>query len=286
MHILVIVYCILNGGNMTVENNNSGSLPEDCGGNDYRVKLYDNMRESGSFTGELRSESNYLQYAADHVEEITTCHERYPGQFKTFWGDKMPDVLYCLGNTTLFAEKIVMICGARDVSKKGLETAYKCGRLCAEMGYTVASGYARGVDMAAHQGALEGGGGTIAILPYGLGKLRRNTALSHVFDFNLFLAVSELPLSYPFTTGNALRRNKLLVSLSHAVIVVESREKGGTWFSANYAGRKNKPLFFFEGSRKDVVPKLKSIGGIRLRTIKGAPNLKKIERLMESISTD
>ncbi|MFC1551736.1 DNA-processing protein DprA [Candidatus Latescibacterota bacterium] len=240
------------------------------------------MQNLDPFSGDSRSMSDYTQYAVENIEKVSVDHDNYPDQYKSFLGRKLPEVLYCLGNSSFLNSKIVMVCGSRDVSKKGLKTAYKCGRLIAEMGYTVASGYARGVDMAAHQGALEGGGNTIAILPYGLGKFRRNSALSDVFDFNSFLAVSELPLSFPFTAGNALRRNKLLVVLSHAVIVVESQEKGGTWFSAQYAGRKKKPLYFFEGMRKDVVPKLKSVGGERLRMIKGAPDLKKIEALMNA----
>jgi DNA processing protein len=269
---------------MVVEYYDKSSFLCDYGEYNYHGDVYYDMREYSQFPDEPLSVSEYMRYAEDNVEEITAGHEHYPGQYKTFWGDNMPGVLYCLGNSSLFTDKIVMICGSRDVSKKGLEIAYKCGRLCAEMGYIVASGYARGVDMAAHQGVLENGGGTIAILPYGLGKFRRNNVLSEVFDFNSFLAVSELPLSFPFTAGNALRRNKLLVALSHAVIVVESREKGGTWFSAKYAGSKNKPLYYFEGLRKDVAPKLKSVGGIRLRTIKGVPDLKKVERLIEGIS--
>jgi|GEM_PF-3717069 DNA processing protein len=239
------------------------------------------MQSADPFSGESRSMSDYTQYAVEHLEELGVEHENYPDQYKSFWGERLPRKLYCLGNSSLLNEKSVMVCGSREVSQKGLDIAYKCGRLIADMGYTLASGYARGVDMAAHKGALEAGGKTIAILPYGLGKFKRHVELAGLLDFDNFLAVSELPLSYPFSAGSALRRNKLLVALSRAVIVVESKDKGGTWYSAKYAGRKEKPLYFFEGGRADVAPKLKSIGGERLQIVKNAPQLRKIDMLIK-----
>ncbi|MFC1489610.1 DNA-processing protein DprA [Candidatus Latescibacterota bacterium] len=271
---------------MTTNFNNEDSIQYEYDGSDsYDDRQY-YMQGNDPFSNKKLSNSDYTQYAIEHLEEIHVDNINYPEQYKSFWGSKLPQTLFCMGNNTLLRNKIVMVCGSRNVSELGLETAYKCGRLIAEMGFTVASGYARGVDMAAHQGALEGGGDTIAILPYGLGKFKKNGALSSTFDFNKFLAVSELPVTYPFTAGSALRRNKLLVALSQAVIVVESQEKGGTWFSARYAGKKEKPLFFFEGMRKDVAPKLRSIGGVRLQIKNGAPDLRKIEKLFNKRNMD
>lgn len=249
----------------------------------YHLDASLSMHKFDPFRNDSNSSQDFTQHEESNLLEIHEDHYDYPEQFKSFLGNETPRVLFCIGNYSLLKNQIIMICGARNASENGRELAYKCGRLIAEQGYTVASGYARGVDMAAHLGALEAGGSTIAILPYGLLKFKVNRAIREAFEceqflFEQFLAVSELPPSCPFTGRNALRRNKLLVALSGAVIVIESGETGGTWFSAKYASTKDKPLYFFEGLRQDVIPKLESIGGKRLKIKKGAPDLRKIYR--------
>lgn len=207
---------------------------------------------------------------------ITESNSDYPKQLKSFTGIERPKELFCMGNLSLFRKQAIMVCGARNASKISLELAYKCGRLIAEQEFTLASGYARGVDMAAHLGALEAGGDTIAILPYGLLKFRLNSEMRHVFDLERFLAVSELQPTCRFTIRNAFRRNKLLVALSKAVIVVEPGKTGGSWYSAQYASKTGKPLYFLEGMRPNIIPKLESMGGQRLVVNNGTPDLRTV----------
>ena len=166
-----------------------------------------------------------------------------------------------------------MVCGARNASLTAIELAFKCGKQIAEKGYTLISGYARGVDIAAHFGALEGGGATIAMLPYGLSRFRINRHLSNVFDPDFFLAVSELPPTCGFMVKAAFRRNKLLVALADAVIVIEPGESGGTWHSVQKAKKMHKPLFFFEGERPNIIPPMESMGGELLTISNGVPQL-------------
>ncbi len=256
----------------------------------YFDKDYLLMNENGNksgyysffFNGESskkRKSTRYLEHTSQEnvkLHLIDNSNYNYPEQFKTFQGITSPEVLYCLGDLSLFRRHIIMIGGSRNASNRAQELAYKCGRLIAEQGFTVASGYARGVDMAAHLGALEAGGDTIAILPYGLFKFKLNHAIREVFDLERVLVVSELPPSSRFTVRSALSRNKLLVALSRAVIVIEPSKTGGTWFSARYAGKMGKPLYFLEGKRKYMISKLESIGGKRLQVKNGAPELSKI----------
>ena len=170
------------------------------------------------FNGESPEKSNSTRYLEHTSQENVKLHlidnsnYNYPEQFKTFKGLTSPEVLYCLGDSSLFRKHIIMIGGSRNASNRAQELAYKCGRLIAEQGFTVASGYARGVDMAAHLGALEAGGDTIAILPYGLFKFKLNHAIREVFDLERALVVSELPPSSRFKVISALIRNKLLVA--------------------------------------------------------------------------
>lgn len=165
-----------------------------------------------------------------------------------------------------------MICGARNASVEALELAYRCACTVVREDAPVISGYARGVDMAAHRGALESGGTTIAMLPYGLGKLKVQQESGSGF-FNRFLAISELAPDYRFTTRNALRRNRMLAAMAHVVIVIEPGETGGTWYSANAAVDLGRPLFFLEGERRDAVDILERRGGRRISIKSGEPDL-------------
>ena len=245
-------------------------------GESYRLHTTYFMRKLTNNGNDSSIHDEWNQQEECKVVEISDEHRDYPEQFKLFFGNKRPRELFCIGNYLLFENRIIMVCGARNASVTGLELSYKCGRIIAEQGITIASGYARGVDMAAHLGALEAGGDTIAILPYGLLKFRVNRALTEAFDLEQFLAVSELRPSSRFTGANALRRNKLLVALSESVIVIEPGVTGGTWFTAKYASKKEKPLFFLEGEKPEIISTLESIGGKRLVVTHGAIDISEI----------
>ena len=210
------------------------------------------------------------------VKIIIDGESNYPPELINYLNNKRPRALFCMGDISLLNRHSIFVCGARNASKKGREIAYKCGRLIAEAGYVVASGYARGVDVAAHHGALDAGGSTIAILPYGLSRFSVRRALGDVFDPENFLVVSEMPPSCGFLVKAALRRNKILVALANAVIVIEPGESGGTWHSVRKARSLQKPLFFHEGARPEIIGRMEKMGGERLDIKKGAPVLSKV----------
>ena len=205
----------------------------------------------------------------------------YPETLLWNWAKKAPENFTFFGNISLARRPVVSISGARDASETACMLAYKCGRLIAELGYVVASGYARGIDMHAHRGALDAGGDTIAVLPYGIKKFRMHRSLASEYDHEFLkehmLVLSEFPMSLRFTTACALRRNECLVNLAGAVIVIEPGKTGGTWYTANYAGKKGRPLFFLEGEREEVIEKLEKIGGKRLFVNNGAPDLEPMD---------
>ncbi|MFC1573751.1 DNA-processing protein DprA [Candidatus Latescibacterota bacterium] len=207
------------------------------------------------------------------VDVVMENDSDYPELLNKYLGNKSPKIIFLLGKKAILNQPSIMICGARESSDVGLDIARKCGSFVSEQGYTVASGYARGVDKAAHLGALEAGGDTLAFLPYGLSRFRVSQAFTESFDPDKFCVASEVPPTYGFTTWNALRRNKMLAAISEAVIVIEPSDSGGTWYSANRAMRMKKPLFYFEGSRREVIEKMSPLGGIRLRMKNGKPDL-------------
>lgn len=230
--------------------------------------------ETEGFGGWLARESGGSTDAiGEGVREIRADDGEYPEALRTCLGDAAPGELSCAGETALLGEPCVMVCGAREASEEALGLAYRCGRVIADAGFVLASGYARGVDMAAHRGALDSGGSTVAFLPYGLMRFRVHRGLREAFDPERFLAVSELGPWQVFTPRSALRRNAMLAALARAVIVVEPGETGGTWYSAEQAHRMGKPLYYLEGARPQVIARMESLGGVRLRVRKGAPEL-------------
>lgn len=217
--------------------------------------------------------------------DLGTIHEDDPGfpdALRCDAGRRGPGLLLYKGARRLLDTPGIMVCGARDASHHACDIAYRCGRLIAEQGYVVMSGYARGIDRAAHRGALEAGGDTLAFVPYGLERFRVHSELADVFDEERVLVMSEVAPSYGFSRRNALRRNRLLVGLSRAVIVVEPGETGGSWYTARHAATAGRPLFFCEGARYDIMPELEAMGGERVRIMRGAPDLRPVYEAAET----
>ena len=245
----------------------------------FRKAGYDSRRASGMNAESFSAiEKKYVEADLEFLESMQVrivCEgdDAYPRQFESYLHDRCPRVLFCLGDTTLLQRSCVFICGARNASKKGQEIAYKCARLAADAGFVVISGYARGIDLAAHMGTLEAGGSSVAILPYGLSRFSIRRALAGIFDPENFLAVSEMPPTSGFMVKGALRRNVLLVALADAVIVVEPGESGGTWYSAEKASALEKPLFYHEGHRPEIKPRMEMLGGEHIPVKRGVPSL-------------
>jgi len=210
------------------------------------------------------------------IDVLTEGDERYPEAFARHLGSGRPRMLFLKGNLSLLDRPAILVCGSRDATDRGLDFTYRCGRLIAEEGYTVISGYARGVDLAAHQGALEGGGDTVALVPYGLSRFSRRSVPADLPDEHNFLVGGELPPTCGFTVRAALRRNKFLAALSLAIIVVEPGESGGSWFTAKRARDMGKPLFYFAGERTDSIGRMESLGGRPLTLRRKAPVLDEV----------
>ena len=131
----------------------------------------------------------------------------------------------------------VAIVGTRRASPEGLEIARALGRGLASAGVTVVSGMALGVDSAAHAGALEVGGPTVAVLaggadvPYPASKRRLYTAILEAGG----AVVSEMPPGFRAFKWNFPARNRIIAALAPATIVVEAAERSGSLITADLA---------------------------------------------------
>lgn len=179
--------------------------------------------------------SEYYRLISEGVEIIHRDHQRYPGRMKTLFLEQAPSMLFAKGNLNLFDCPGVSIVGSREVDEKGLELALQAARTAAETGYNVVSGYARGVDTAAHLGALKSGGTTTMVLAYGLDHFRPKSILAEYPWENDSLRVSQFHPRDPWKNSHGMIRNKVVVALSKAVIIITAGEKSGTINTANAA---------------------------------------------------
>jgi DNA processing protein len=159
-----------------------------------------------------------------------------------------PAILYLKGRLTADDQRAVAVVGSRHPSAYGLTV---CKKLCVELawqGWAVVSGMARGIDSAAHLGALEGGGRTLAVLGTGLDvvyptenrKLYERIATSGA-------VLSELPLGTPPDPGNFPVRNRLISGLALGVVVVEATAKSGSLITAGMALEQGRQVFAVPG---------------------------------------
>jgi DNA processing protein len=138
----------------------------------------------------------------------------------------------------------VAVVGARRATGYGLETAETLGRGLAVSGVTVVSGMALGVDSAAHTGALQAGGPTIAVLAGGAEQAYPPSKLSL---YNQIVrgggcVVSEMPPGSPIMRWAFPARNRIIAALSAATVVVEARERSGSLITAEIAADLGRPV--------------------------------------------
>jgi DNA processing protein len=160
-----------------------------------------------------------------------------------------PECIWTRGDRSLFARIAVAVVGARNASPEGLAAAYEIASDLARAGVVVVSGLARGVDSAAHVGALDAGGATIAVLGTGIDVVypSENVALSERIAAHGLL-VSEFAPGSPPLNVHFPRRNRIISGLSKAVVVIEAREKSGSLITARLAADQGRDVMAVPGT--------------------------------------
>lgn len=160
-----------------------------------------------------------------------------------------PPWLYALGDTDLLRYPAIAIVGSRNPTPAGREAAHAFGAALAAAGLVVVSGLARGIDAAAHEGALAANGMTIAVCGTGLDRVypAANRALAgRIADAGLLL--SEFGLGTQPARGNFPRRNRVIAGLCTATLVVEAARASGSLITARLAIAAGRDVFALPGS--------------------------------------
>ena len=189
----------------------------------------------------IQDEYNLMQRKG--IVALTSADENFPCSLKNF--EDSPVVLYVKGSTDCLDHKTsVAIVGSRAASYYGLRSAGIFAQAFARAGLTVVSGLARGIDTAAHRGALESGGKTIGVIGCGFNWTypKENLPLMETISRN-GAVVSEFPFAMPPLKHNFPWRNRIISFLSLASVVIEAGKRSGALITADYALAQNKDVF-------------------------------------------
>jgi DNA processing protein len=160
-----------------------------------------------------------------------------------------PSQLWVRGQRQALDGHAVAVVGSRRASPGALETARRLASGLAGVGLTIVSGLARGCDAAAHRGALDAGGRTVAVLGSGLDVIyppEHGDLADEIAGHGA--VVSELPPGSPPLPHHFRRRNRLISGLSVGVVVIEANERSGSLITAGYALAQGREVMVVPGT--------------------------------------
>lgn len=187
------------------------------------------------------------RYCENEASVITLQDPLYPPLLKEI--NDPPLVLYISGDARLLCASQLAMVGSRKPSPAGGLIAQNFAKALVEQGLVVTSGLAAGIDSFSHQGAIDAGGKTIAVMGTGLNHIypRSNRRLAEKIRENGAL-VSEFPLNTGPVAWHFPRRNRLISGLSLGVLVVEAASRSGSLITARLALEQNREVFAIPGS--------------------------------------
>jgi len=209
---------------------------------------------------------------------INLADERYPPVLKQIYDP--PPVLYIKGSLTRTDNLCIAIVGSRRCSLYGQEQSSRFAHLLSSAGFTICSGMARGIDTAAHQGALSANGRTIAVQGCGLAADVYPPENKKLFELiaESGACISELPLCYEPLSENFPPRNRIIAGLSLGTIVVEAGLYSGALITARAALENNREVMAVPGKIDSPLSK-----GAHQLIKQGAKLLESVEDVMEAL---
>lgn len=186
------------------------------------------------------------EYVTPPFEPFTP--EQLLGPLNDVESKNAPPILFAAGDRSLLADTVrVAIVGTRQPSAEGKNLARSIAMALARQEVVVVSGLASGIDTAAHTGALDANGRTVAVLGTPIDRVypSKNAELQQRIA-SRDLLVSQFPAGEPIQRSNFPRRNRVMALISDASVIIEAGEKSGTISQAAEALRLGRPLFLSE----------------------------------------
>ncbi|MCU0807100.1 MAG: DNA-processing protein DprA [Candidatus Contendobacter sp.] len=195
--------------------------------------------------GRVEKDLAWLERPGNHLLRLDDA--RYPPLLRQI--PYPPPLLFVHGDPDCLRLPQLAIVGTRNPTPMGRETAQRFAAHLAEFGLLITSGLALGIDAAAHQGALAGGGRTIAVMGTGLDRVypAQHRDLAHAIAERGAL-VSEFSIGTSPAAGNFPQRNRLISGLALGVLVVEAAAQSGSLITARLANEQGREVFAIPGS--------------------------------------
>lgn len=170
-----------------------------------------------------------------------------------------PQYLYCNGNINLLESPGIAIIGSRVCTNYGKRIAIEFSKGLSEYGITIVSGMAKGIDSFAHNGAIEAGGNTIAVIPCGFNNIypKENKDLYEKILENNGLIITEYEENEEADSKKFLERNRIVSGLTIGTLIIEGGYRSGTSITANLAKKQGKNVFCIPSnleSSKGITP--------------------------------
>jgi DNA processing protein len=208
------------------------------------AEAWDRLRNHAGAPADL--EHLWARHLDAGVTVLGRSHPDYPSLLRD--DPEPPAVLFCRGDLGVLARRRVAVVGTRNASRYGVGIAEQLGARLGAAGVAVVSGLALGIDGAVHRGLLRVNGAPVGVVGCGLDVVypSRHRALWHAVAEEGLL-VSELALGMRPTRWSFPARNRIIAGLSEVVVVVESRQAGGSLYTAEEALTRDLPLLAVPG---------------------------------------
>jgi DNA processing protein len=229
------------------------------------------MRDSGTLEKELKL------LEKEKIEAIDIFDATYPALLKEI--SHPPLVLYAKGNVDVLNKFLFAIVGTRIPTLYGISMAEELSYKLSSLGLVIVSGLARGIDTAAHRGAIKTGE-TVAVLGSGLLNIYppENKSLAEQI-ISKGVIISEFPLKQPPLKENFPRRNRIISGLSKGVLIIEAALRSGALITAHHALEQNREVFALPGKADSPLSK-----GTHLLIKEGAKLVDSIEDIVEELN--
>lgn len=208
-----------------------------------RVELLDERKQK-----QVVSKCRTVEKKLEGFQNFITFEDRrYPEKLKNSFSP--PPVLFYAGNPDILDEEnSLAVVGSRKATQYGLKLAESFSRKLSDAGICVTSGMAVGIDGAAHRGSLQSTGKTIAVLGSGIDVIYPKSNRELFFSIvRRGCVVSEFLPGTPPMKQNFPRRNRIIVGLSKAVLIVEAARKSGSLITARLALENGRDVFAIPG---------------------------------------
>lgn len=201
----------------------------------------------------------FEEYKKKGIAVVTRSDKEYSRELLQI--SSPPCILYYCGDVSLLNERAVAVVGSRRASNYGLSNAKSIAAELGKWGLIVVSGMARGIDSAAHEGALESGSKTLAVLGSGIDVIypRENRRLFKAICDNGLIISEYAPGTGPLKANFPIR-NRIISGLSQGVFIVEAKVRSGSLITADFALEQGKDIFALPGP----VNNANSMGTLRL----------------------